>query len=103
MKVKDLIAMDIDIDCYDNVCEEMGIAYCGPYELTDEGQEKFGEVMEYECEILHDPMGYDVCIITVDDDPNIPWRDKLYKVKEFFYSIAGYCADTDFNKWFIMK
>ena len=101
MKVKELIAMVIDIDCYDNVMEEIGIAYCGPMALTEEGQKKFAEVMEYECEILKNPVGYSVCIIKVDDDPNVPWTEKLYKAKEFFLSIAGYCDDDDFNKWFI--
>lgn len=101
MKVKELIAMSIDIDCYDNVCEAIGIAYCGPMALTEEGLKKFAEVMEYECEILHDPMGYDVCIIEVDDDPNVPWKDKLHKAKEFFLSIAGYCDSDKFDEWFI--
>ena len=103
MKLKDLLPMEIDIDCYDNVCEEIGIAYCGPMELTEDGAKEFADVMEYKCEIVHDPIGYDVCIITVDDDPNMKWRDKLNRAKEFLYSIAGYCADTDFNKWFIIK
>lgn len=103
MKIKDLLPMEIDIDCYDNVCEEIGIAYCGPMELTEEGARKFADVMEYSIEIIKDQIGYDVCIITVDDDPNIRWRDKLNRAKEFLYSIAGYCADTDYDKWFIVK
>ena len=100
MKVKELIAKEIDIDCYDNVCESIGIAYCGPMALTEEGQKKFAEVIEYECEILRDPMGYDVCIIKVDDDPNVPWKDKLLRAKEFFLSIAGYCDSDQFDRWF---
>ena len=103
MKIKELLPMSIDIDCYDNVTEELGIAYCGPMELTEEGEKKFAEVMEYECEILHDPMGYDVCIIKVDDDPNIPWRHKLCKARDFFLSVAGYCDADDYDKWFIYK
>ena len=103
MKIKDLLPMEIDIDCYDNVCEEIGIAYCGPMELTEDGAKEFADVLEYNIEIVKDPIGYDVCIITVDDDPNTKWRDKLNRAKEFLYSIAGYCADTDFDKWFIVK
>ena len=103
MKVKDLLPMEIDIDCYDNVVEELGIAYCGPMKLTKEGSSKFADILEYECEILKDPMGYDVCIITVDDDPEINWKQKLYKAKEFFLSIAGYCDFEDYDKWFICE
>lgn len=100
MRIKDLLSMEIDIDCYDNVVEEMGIAYCGPMALTEEGQKEFSDVMEYECEILPDPIGYDVCIVKVDDDPNIPWREKLNKVNRFFKAIAGYCDCDDYDKWF---
>lgn len=101
MKIKDLLPMKIDIDCYDNVVEEIGIAYCGPMALTEEGLKEFADVIEYECEILHDPIGYDVCIIKVDDDNNTSWRNKLRKANRFFRAIAGYCDCDDFDKWFI--
>ena len=100
MKIKDLIAKEIDIDCYDNVVEDIGIAFCGPMALTDEGMKEFGDVMEYTAEIVEDPMGYDVCIITIDDDPNISWKTKVKRAKSFFYAIAGYCAADDYDKWF---
>ena len=46
MKVKDFIELCnrefLDVDVYDNVCEELGIAYCGDsIELTTEGKEHF--------------------------------------------------------------
>lgn len=46
MKVKDLITQEIDIDVYDDVCEELGIAFCGPVELTDDGAHEFADVLE---------------------------------------------------------
>lgn len=100
MKIKDLIAKEIDIDCYDNVVEDIGIAFCGPMVLTDEGMKEFGDVIEYTAEIIEDPIGYDVCIIIVDDDPDVSWKDKVKRAKRFFYAIAGYCADTDYQRWF---
>ena len=51
MTVKDLIQQDIDIDVYDDVCEDLAIAFCGPCELTEEGQKEFAEVMDYEIEL----------------------------------------------------
>lgn len=35
MKVRDFIKQSIDVDVYDDVCEELAIAFCGPMELTD--------------------------------------------------------------------
>lgn len=96
MKIKDFINIEEDIDVYDNVCEELGIAFCGPLELTEEGEKEFAEVMEYEIEISRGPR-YSVAVVDIDCPD---WKRKLRKAKEFFYSAAGYCADEDYEKWF---
>ena len=41
MTVREFIKRDDDIDVYDDVCEELGIAFCGPLELTPEGEKQF--------------------------------------------------------------
>lgn len=88
-----------DIDVYDDVCEELGIAYCGGYKLTKEGKEKFKDALELEIEADENPK-YPVAIVYVDDKEGV-WQKKLKSAKEFFYSIAGYCSDEDFDKWFV--
>lgn len=95
MKVKDLIKRDIDIDVYDNVCEELCIAFCGAQELTEEGEEYFAEVLEYTIEECDEENC--VCIVDVDGDD---FKHKLKKAKEFFYAMAGYCSLEDWDKWF---
>lgn len=100
MKVKDLLKMDIDVDVVDDVCEELYIAFCGAYKLTDAGKRKFREVLNYECE-FHRLCSDDLlCIIHVDDPDEKIWTRKLRKAKELFYSLAGYCAAEDYDKWF---
>ena len=48
MKVKDLIKEEIDVDVYDNVCEELAIAFCGSVELTEYGKKHFHlEILGY--------------------------------------------------------
>lgn len=96
MKVRDFIKREEDIDVYDNVCEELGIAFCGPLRLKKEGEEKFDEVLDYDIEINVGPR-YSVAIIDIDKDD---WERRLKKAKEFFYAAAGYCADEDYQKWF---
>lgn len=95
MKVKDLIQQDIDIDVYDDVCEELGIAFCGPLELTEHGAQKFAEVLNYEVQLHND------CAIVCVDAPEGEWQRRLRKAKKFFYAAAGYCAEEDYNNWFV--
>lgn len=93
MKVRDLMKQEIDIDVYDNVCEELAIAFCGPMILTEEGEEQFADVLDYDCEI------HDDCVI-VDID-YADWKRRLRKACRFFFSLAGYCDCDDYDRWFI--
>ena len=100
MTVKDLIAQEIDIDVYDNVCEELGIAFCGPLELTDAGKAEFADVMEYKVE-LHNPRpNWTNAIVDVDDPDEDVFEHKLARAKLFFESAAGWCSVMDYKKWF---
>lgn len=94
MKVKDLITQEVDIDVYDDVCEELSVAFCGPMTLTPEGQEKFEEVLEYDVELSDDH-----AIVKVDA-PGDEWKRRLALAKEFFEGAAGYCSAANYDKWF---
>lgn len=98
MKVRDLLAQEIDIDVYDDVCDELAIAFCGPVALTQEGEKHFAEALEYTV-TLHNDGAYTVAIVHVDDEEGV-WQKKLRKAKELFYAAAGYCPISDFKKWF---
>lgn len=102
MKVRDFIKQDIDIDVYDDVCEELGIAFCGACELTEAGKKKFAEVMDYDIEMILGQGGWynDVAIVHVDDPDDKVWKRKLRKAKEFFESYAGNCTWDEWEKWF---
>ena len=102
MKVRDFINLEEDIDVYDDVCEELGICFCGPMGLTEEGAERFAEVMDYDIEI--DLSGrFATAVVHVDDDDDKTWKRRLKKAKEFFYSAAGYCDADDYDKWFVFQ
>ena len=99
MKLRDFIKLEEDIDVYDDVCEEIGIAFCGAMELTEEGAEHFAEVLDYDMSI--DTSGdYATAVVHVDDEDEKTWKHKLRKAKEFFYSAAGYCDADDWDRWF---
>lgn len=98
MKVKDLIAQEIDIDVYDDVCDELGIACCGPITLTPEGKAKFEEVLDFDVELHNN--GEDTVAIVKVDVPGDEWERRLALAKEFFESAAGYCTCEEYDKWF---
>ena len=94
MKVRDLIEQEFDVDVYDDVCEELGIAFCGPLVLTDLGKEKFADVLNYGVS-LYDGVAIVNCSAAGDG-----WENRLRKAKEFFEAAAGYCAADDYIQWF---
>ena len=96
MKVKDLIEQEICIDVYDDVCEELGIAFCGPLFLSEQGEKRFADVLEYPVSFHFD----DEVIVHIDDDDEKVWKKRLRKAIEFFYAAAGYCPEEDYCRWF---
>lgn len=96
MKVREFITKEIDVDVYDNVCEELAIAFCGPVKLTDEGEEYFEEVLDYDVAVVKNARQ----AVAVIDVNYVDWRRRLRKAKELFESMAGYCTVSEFDKWF---
>ena len=115
LKVLHLLMLNEDVDVYDDVCEELGIAFCNPFDddkahmwseyLTQEGIEKFGEVLFYPAHIVKQIINGDAFynfIVEIDDEDEKVWTKRLRKAKEFFESAAGYCSCEDYDKWFKM-
>lgn len=75
--------------------EELAIAFCGPMNLTAEGEREFAEVLEYPVELFAD-----FAMICVDDADDVVWEARLEKARKFFHAMAGYCADSDYKRWF---
>jgi len=101
MTIRDLIQQDVDIDVYDDVCEELGIAFCGPQPLTPEGENEFAEVLDYPVMInFHSYGGIPAAIVRIDDPDEDVWKERLGKAKKFFEGAAGYCACSDYDRWF---
>lgn len=115
LRVLHLLMLNEDVDVYDDVCEELGIAFCNPFDddkvhmwseyLTEEGMEKFGEVLFYPAHIVKQIINGDAFynfIVEIDDEDDKVWKKRLRKAKEFFESAAGYCSCEDYDEWFKM-
>lgn len=94
MKVADLLGKEMDIDVYDDVTETLGIAFCGPVNLTAAGKEHFKDALELEIEITEE-----TGIVHVDGPEGV-WQKNLEAAAEFFHSAAGYCASSNYKLWF---
>lgn len=99
MKVKDLIKLDIDIEVYDSITDEiLNISFVGPCKLTKEGEQEFKEVLEYDVS-FYEKDNYAVVICT-DEGTKIKGLTKAKKAACFFKACAGYCPTNDYDKWF---
>lgn len=90
MKVKDLIREDIDIDVIDDYDERCWIAKCGAYKLTDEAVQKFHRVLDIDVD-----MRDDIAVLHCETER------EAEECKDFFLSLAGYCAAEDYDRWFV--
>ena len=45
--IRGLLAMNIDIDVYDDDSDGIGIAFCGPCGLTEEGEKEWKDILDY--------------------------------------------------------
>ena len=100
--VRELLAMDIDVDVCDDVDESLYIAFVGPVQLTPAGELEFAGALELEVELPPEDNDYcyPACVHVDHPEENI-WRRNLRTARDLFESLAGYCAEEDFDKWFI--
>lgn len=98
MTIRDLLAMNIDIDVYDADTDGIGIAYCGPTGLTVAGAEYFKDVLDYEVEFVDGTYAGDIAVVHIPD--NVDYDKMLLKTSELFYSLAGHCLQSVWDAWF---
>jgi len=95
MTVRNLLVMDTDVDVYDDYDERLGVAFCGPMALTDNGMEKFADALDLPVTLIEYSDSAPVAVVHVDDDV-----ERLNLVTELFDSLAGMCYYKDYDRWF---
>ena len=97
--IEELLKMELDIDVYDDYTEELGIAFCGPAELTEEGRKYFEPVLKLNVAMVMDDTEFsDYGIVEINELDNP--EEALDMLCELFNGLAGYCSETLYNKWF---
>ena len=81
-----------DIDVCDDYDERCYIAFCGGYRLTDEGEQEFADALDIE--VI--PCGAGGFTWTLHCDTGKQAR----ACERLFNSLAGFCGESDFDRWF---
>ena len=97
MKIKDLLSLEIDIDIANTVTDDLWPAFCGPLALTSEGAKEFADVLELNITEIDTKSA--VAVIQVDA-PGELWKHNFIRAHKFFRAAAGYCAESEYSKWF---
>lgn len=98
VSLEDFLSDDGDIDVIDDVTDDLWIAKCGAYKLTEAGKKKFRSVLPLMVEYR---LGCDGVIACVLLDGHDDWERLERKCIELFEALAGYCSYRDFHSWFI--
>ena len=98
--LRDLLPLEIDIDVYNDVIDDMGIALCGPTKLTEKGEQEFKEALDLPVEILDPDTPYQRVIVMIDDPDEAVWKRRRKILRRFLWSAAGYLNDELYNEWF---
>lgn len=92
MKVRDfLLKCEQDIDVYTDVIERNPIAYCPVTLMTEDGIEEWSDVLKLTIDV-----DYTYCEAVVECET----EEQDERAWQFFASVAGYCSDKNWNKWF---
>lgn len=91
MTVREFLNLEIDIDVFDDYAEELEIAFVGPVDLTDLGEEKFFDIMKNEILIDEET---DTATIHIENER----EHKLAKL--LFYGAAGYISFSKYKTLF---
>ena len=96
--IRGLLAMNIDIDVYDDDSDGIGIAFCGPVGLTDEGKKEWEDILDYKVSFVDGTVCGDIAVVKIPDD--VDYDEMLDRCSDFFGALAGYCSQSDWDEWF---
>ncbi len=98
--LRDLLPLELDIDVYNDVIDDLGIALCGPTKLTEKGEQEFKEALDLPVEILDPDTPYQRVMVMIDDPDEAIWKRRRRILRKFLWSAAGYVDEELFNEWF---
>ena len=96
MKVREMLTgIDFDVDVMDDYADDWCIAYCPLTALTKDGEKEFADVLDLNVDVDEN---YSEAVVFIDERED--YKKLHRRLKEFFYALAGYCSEEDWDKWF---
>lgn len=96
MKLEEMMTgIDFDVDVCDDYMDDLNVAFCPPTCLTEAGREKFKDILDLDVRVNK---SHSYALVLIDDKENCGYLHKM--LTDFVWSLAGYCSDEDWNKWF---
>ena len=96
--IRGLLGMNIDIDVYDDDSEGIGVAFCGPVGLTEEGEKEWEGILDYKVSFVDETICGDIAVVKIPED--VDYDEMLDRCSDFFGALAGYCSQSNWDKWF---
>lgn len=94
ISIRDFLKLNDDIDVSDDYADDFCIAYCGPMELTEEGEKEFSDILDLNITVY--PQYCEAVVNGIENGV------QHMRVAKFFYALAGYCTEESYDKWFRM-
>lgn len=92
--IKYCIAHDLEFDAViGDVDMPATFCFCDDMKFTDYCMEKYGDLLNSDCEIKYDPTGRDTDVVIVDYSNEV-------KGEKFTWAVAGYISETEYEKLF---
>lgn len=92
--IEQCILEDLEFDAViGDVDMEATFCFCDDMVITDYCMEKYGDLLNSECEVIKDPTGKYTDVVIVD-------YDDYEKGERFTWALAGYVSEKEYNKLF---
>ena len=86
--------VEVDTDVWSDTTDRMPVCVCPPIKFTETGEEMFKRELD-EIMIEHDG---DVATVICGDGDD--WEANERDAFALLYSLAGYCSEKNYKKWF---
>ena len=91
MRVRHLFdLLEVSVDVCDDYDERCYIGFDSGYELTEAGMARFADALD--CPIY----GINGFAVTI----HCPTAKEAEACRQLFFSVAGFCSEKNFDKWF---
>lgn len=96
IKFRDFIGTDVDIDTYNDITDEGGMAFVGPIYLAEDGEKEFGCLMDLNVRVS---LG-NVAIVDMPTGPQSQTAKCMTALRTFLVCAAGYCPQSTYDRFF---